>query len=98
MSELDLFIYVGEEYKEYSLWTGSIYMQEQLGAYGAVAFDMSLRCGTTVLAMDVAKSMMIAKEDVSTVLLAGGYCNGGFMNYKNERSRFMYNLAAGGGA
>ncbi|WP_236939113.1 3-oxoacyl-ACP synthase [Evansella clarkii] len=96
--EIDLIIYTGEEHKEYPLWTAGIYLQKKLGAVNAWAFDVSLRCSTTVMAMHVAKSLMQADKEINTVLLAGGYRNGDFINYENPRTRFMYNLAAGGGA
>jgi 3-oxoacyl-[acyl-carrier-protein] synthase-3 len=96
--EIDLIIYIGEEHKEYPLWTAGIKIQEAIGASNAWAFDVALRCGTTVMALKVAKSMMIADPKINTVLLAGGYRNGDFIDYQNPRTRFMYNLSAGGGA
>ncbi len=96
--EIDLIIYIGEEHKEYPLWTAGIKLQEAIGAFNAWAFDVALRCGTTVMALKVAKSMMIADPKINTVLLAGGYRNVDFIDYQNPRTRFMYNLGAGGGA
>ncbi|PKR76895.1 hypothetical protein CEY16_13895 [Halalkalibacillus sediminis] len=96
--EVDLVIYIGEEHKEYPLWTAGIKTQEALGCYNAWAFDVALRCGTTIMAMKVAKDMMIADERIRTVLLAGGYRNVDFIDYQNPRTRFMYNLGAGGAA
>ncbi|XXM73943.1 3-oxoacyl-ACP synthase [Lysinibacillus sphaericus] len=96
--EIDVVIYVGEEHKEYPLWTAAIKLQEEIGAYRAWAFDASLRCGTTIMAMKLAKSLMESDPDIKTVLLAGGYRNSDFINYKNDSTRFMFNLAAGGGA
>lgn len=96
--EIDLIIYIGEEFKEYPLWTAAINMQEELGAHHAWGFDVALRCGTTIMALKVAKAMMQQDEHIQTVLLAGGYRNGDLIDYTNERTRFMFNLATGGGA
>lgn len=96
--EIDLVIYIGEEHKEYPLWTAGIKLQEEVGAFNAWAFDVQLRCSTAVMGLKVAKSMMIADPDIQTVLLAGGYRNVDFINYENPRTRFMFNLGAGGGA
>lgn len=96
--EIDVVIYIGEEHKEYPLWTAGIKLQEEVGALNAWAFDVALRCGTTVMALKVAKSLMIADSTIQTVLLAGGYRNGDFIDYQNPRTRFMFNLSAGGGA
>lgn len=94
--DIDVIIYIGEEHKEYPLWTAAIKIQEELGALNAWAFDVQLRCGTTIMAIKVAKSLMIADDNIQTILLAGGYRNHDFIDYTNERTRFMYNLAAGG--
>ncbi|WP_374702874.1 3-oxoacyl-ACP synthase [Bacillus sp. T33-2] len=96
--EIDLVIYIGEEYKEYPLWTAGIKLQEEIGARKAWAFDTALRCGTTVMALKLAKSLMLTDGSINTVLLAGGYRNGDLIDYKNGRTRFMFNLGAGGGA
>ncbi|SDM79276.1 3-oxoacyl-ACP synthase [Bacillus sp. OK048] len=96
--EIDVVIYIGEEHKEYPLWTAGIKLQEAVGALNAWAFDIALRCGTTVMALKVAKSLMIADSRIKTVLLAGGYRNVDFIDYQNPRTRFMFNLGAGGGA
>ncbi|WAA12963.1 3-oxoacyl-ACP synthase [Fervidibacillus halotolerans] len=96
--EIDLVIYIGEEHKEYPLWTAGIKLQEEIGANHAWAFDVALRCGTTIMALKVAKSLMLADPSIQTVLLAGGYRNGDFIDYNNARTRFMNNLGAGGGA
>ncbi|NYE03913.1 3-oxoacyl-[acyl-carrier-protein] synthase-3 [Bacillus niacini] len=95
---IDVVIYIGEEHKEYPLWTAGIKLQEEVGAINAWAFDVALRCGTTVMALKVAKSLMIADPTINTVLLAGGYRNVDFIDYQNPRTRFMFNLGAGGGA
>ncbi|ASS75309.1 hypothetical protein CIG75_10115 [Tumebacillus algifaecis] len=95
---IDLVIYIGEEHKEYPLWTAGIKLQEAIGAVNAFAFDMQQRCGTMVMALKVAKDMMIADPEINTVLLAGGYRNSDFIDYSNPRTRFMYNLGAGGAA
>jgi 3-oxoacyl-[acyl-carrier-protein] synthase-3 len=42
--------------------------------------------------------MLIADPDVKTVLVAGGYRNGDFVDYTDKNMSMMYNLSAGGGA
>ena len=96
--QIDLIIYIGEEHKEYPLWTAAIKIQEEIGAYHAWGFDVAQRCGTTIMAMKIAKSMMESDPSIETVLLAGGYRNSDFIDYTNERTRFMFNLGAGGAA
>ena len=97
-ADIDLVICIGEEHKEYPLWTAGIKIQHDIGAVNAWAFDTALRCGTAIMAIKIAKDMMIADPTIRTVLLAGGYRNVDFIDYSNPRTRFMYNLGAGGGA
>lgn len=96
--EIDLVIYIGEEYKEYPVWTAALKLQQEIGATRAWGFDVALRCGTTIMALKVAKSMMLADDSIRTVLLAGGYRNVDLIDYENKSTSFMFNLAAGGGA
>lgn len=96
--EIDLVIYIGEEYKEYPVWTAALKLQQEVGALNAWGFDAALRCSTAMMAIKVAKSMMLADDSIRTVLLAGGYRNGDLIDYRNPRTRFMFNLGAGGGA
>lgn len=96
--EIDLIICIGEEWKEYPLTTSAMYIQEKIGAYNAYGYDISQRCCTTITAMKIAKDTMLSDENVKTVLICGGYRNGDFIDYKNSRVSFMYNLSAGGGA
>lgn len=96
--EIDLIISIGEEWKEYPLTTSAIYIQEKIGARNAYAFDLQQRCCTCITAMKVAKDMMLSDDSINTALIVGGYRNGDFIDYKNQRVSFMYNLGAGGGA
>ncbi len=95
---IDMVIWAGDEYKEYYIWTASIKLQHEVGADKAWAFDISLRCGTMIMAMKVAKDMMLSNDHLNTVLIASGYRNGDWIDYQNPRVSFMYNLGAGGAA
>ncbi|PUA38261.1 hypothetical protein C8Z91_16225 [Paenibacillus elgii] len=97
-ADIDLVIYIGEEHKEYPVWTAAMKLQQEVGAIRAWAFDVGMRCSTTVMALKVAQSMMIADRSIRTVLLAGGYRNGDLIDYGNRHTSFMFNLGAGGGA
>jgi 3-oxoacyl-[acyl-carrier-protein] synthase-3 len=48
--------------------------------------------------MKMAKDMMIADDDINTVLICGGYRNSDFVDYADPNMSMMFNLAAGGGA
>lgn len=95
---IDVIICMGEEWKEYPLTTSGIYIQEMIGARNAWAIDLQQRCCTTVSAMKIAKDMMMADDEINTVMIVGGYRNGDFVNYADPLMSMMYNLSAGGGA
>jgi len=96
--EIDLILCIGEEWKEYPLTTSGIYIQEKIGADNAWAIDVQQRCCSTVSAMKIAKDMMIADDEINTVMIVGGYRNGDYVDYTDKDMSMMYNLAAGGGA
>ncbi|WP_313345774.1 3-oxoacyl-ACP synthase [Sedimentibacter sp.] len=96
--EIDLILCMGEEWKEYPLTTSGIYIQEKIGATNAWAIDLQQRCCSTVAAMKIAKDMMIADDEINTVMVVGGYRNGDFVDYTDSDMSMMYNLSSGGGA
>lgn len=96
--EIDVVLCTTEEWKEYPLWTAGIKLAYDLGAKRAWAIDVQMRCATTMTAIKMAKALMLTDEKIRTVLIAGGYRNGDFVDYKNANARFLTNLSAGGGA
>lgn len=96
--EIDVVLSIGEEWKEYPLTTTGIYIQEKIGATNAWAIDLQQRCGTTVSALKMAKDMLIADDEINTIMIAGGYRNGDLVDFTDKSMSMMYNLAAGGGA
>ncbi|OUR99596.1 hypothetical protein A9Q84_00830 [Halobacteriovorax marinus] len=95
---IDLIIWTGSEYKEHPVWSAGIYVQRELGLKNAYAFDVAARCSTNVLALGLAKSLMTTDKKLNRVLLCGGHKTGDLVNYKDETSRFLYNLSDGGSA
>jgi len=97
-AEIDIVMCMGEEYKEYPLTTSALYIQDKIGAVNAWGIDVQNRCCTTVAAIKMAKDMLLADEEINTILIAGGYRNGDFIDYTDSNVSMMFNLAAGGGA
>lgn len=96
-ADVDVLISITEEHKEYPVWTAGIKAAHDLGAERAYAFDLGQKCGTGVLALKLAADMIKA-DGVSTALICGGYRNGDLVDYADPSTRFLNNLAAGGGA
>jgi len=96
--EIDLVLCTTEEWREYLLWTSGVHLAHEIGASRAWAMDIHARCATTVGALKMAKNMMMADPEINTVLIAGGYRISDFINYKNHRTSFLFNIGSGGGA
>lgn len=96
--DIDLILCMGEEWKEFPLTTSALYIQDRIGAVNAWGIDVQNRCCTCVAAMEIAKDMILADSKINTVLIAGGYRNGDFVDFTDNDMSMMYNLAAGGGA
>ena len=96
--DIDVILCIGEEWKEYPLTTSALYIQDRIGAVNAWGIDVQNRCCTCVSAMKIARDMMMADDEVNTVLVVGGYRNGDFVDYTDRDMSMMYNLGAGGGA
>jgi 3-oxoacyl-[acyl-carrier-protein] synthase-3 len=96
--EIDVVLCTTEEWREYTLWTSGIHLAYEIGATNAWAIDIHTRCATTVAAMKMAKDMMLADPEIDTVLIAGGYRVSDFINFKNPRTTFLWNIGSGAGA
>ncbi|PKQ31078.1 MAG: hypothetical protein CVT62_09020 [Actinobacteria bacterium HGW-Actinobacteria-2] len=97
-AEIDVILCVGEEWKEYGLTTSALYIQDRIGATNAWGIDIANRCCTTLTGLKMAKDMLLADDDIDTILVAGGYRNGDFVDYTDATVSMMFNLGAGGGA
>lgn len=96
--EIDVILCFGEEWKEYPLTTSALYIQDRIGATNAWGIDVQNRCCTSLTAFKMAKDMLMADDDIDTIMVAGGYRNGDFVDYTDKDMSMMYNLGAGGGA
>ena len=96
--DIDVILCFGEEWKEYPLTTSALYIQDYVGATNAWGIDLQNRCCSTIATMKIAKDMLLADDDIDTILVAGGYRNGDFVDYTDKDMSMMYNLSAGGGA
>ncbi|MBN1661849.1 MAG: 3-oxoacyl-ACP synthase, partial [Anaerolineae bacterium] len=96
--EIDVVLCTTEEWREYLLWTTAIHLAYEIGATNAWGIDLHTRCATTIAAMQMAKGIMLADPGVDTILIGGGYRVSDFINHKNQRLSFMWNIGSGAGA
>lgn len=96
--DIDLLIWFGAQHKDYPCWLAGLYVADKIGATNAWSFDMEGMCGSFMMALDVSKSMMIAKEELNTVLLVSGYRNNDLIDLKESSTRFMLDIGSCGAA
>lgn len=96
--DIDVILCVGEEWKEYPLTTSALYIQDRIGATNAWGIDLANRCCTTLSTLKMAKDMLQGDDEIDTILVAGGYRNGDFVDYTDKTASMFFDLGAGGGA
>lgn len=96
--QVKLVISHGSEHKDHLVWNAAAKIQHNVGAVNAYAFEMYALCAGAPIALNIARSMMMADPRLDMVLLAAGSRENDLINPRNERSRFMLNFGAGGGA
>ncbi|MCL2367934.1 MAG: hypothetical protein FWC72_02965, partial [Oscillospiraceae bacterium] len=94
--DIDMILFGGETYAEYGCWTVGIYVQEEIGAKNAYAWDLSFRCAGLPLSLKVAKDMMIADAKLKNVLVCCGNNNAQLVDYQDPNQTFLFNMAPGG--
>ncbi|MEJ5272709.1 MAG: 3-oxoacyl-ACP synthase [Spirochaetota bacterium] len=96
--KIDLIIWFGAQHKDYPCWLAGLYVADRIGAKNAWSFDMEGMCGSFMMALDVAKSMMMTKDDLNTVLLVSGYRNNDLIDLSEPTTRFMLDIGSSGAA
>ena len=97
-AEIDLIIWCGAQHKDYPCWLAGLNVAQRLQANRAWSFDMEAMCGSMMAAIDVAKSLMLVKDDVNTVLLVSGYRNNDLVDLGYAATHFMMDVGSGGSA
>ncbi len=81
--DIDVILSITEEWKEYPLTTSALYVQGKIGADNAWGIDLQNRCCTSVSAIKIAKDMLIADDEIDTIMIVGGYRNGDFVDFND---------------
>lgn len=96
--EIDVVIWIGEEYKDYICQTAGIRVQEEVGARRAWGFDLIGQGTTSLVGLRTAQDLVIGDPAVRTLLLAGGTRNIDLVDYSNPHTRWMLSTSASGAA
>lgn len=97
-TDVDVVMYFGSMGKDFYVWSASPKIQDLVGATNAFSLEMSyVSCGTPV-ALKVATDMLRADPEIQNMLIVGGCREANFLDYSNQRSRFMFNFGDGAAA
>jgi 3-oxoacyl-[acyl-carrier-protein] synthase III len=93
--EIDVVMYFGSMWKDYTVWQAAPWIAHRLGATNAYAVEYdNVSCGTPV-ALRMARDMLLAEDELQNVLLVAACRESYLLDYANERSRFMFNFGDG---
>jgi 3-oxoacyl-[acyl-carrier-protein] synthase-3 len=93
--EIDVVMYFGSMWKDYAVWQASPWIAHRIGATRAYSVEYdNVSCGTPV-ALRLARDMLLAEDDLRTILVVAACRESYLLDYSNERSRFMFNFGDG---
>ena len=93
--DVDVVMYFGSMWKDYAVWQAAPWIAHRIGASRAYAVEYdNVSCGTPV-ALRIARDMLLAEDELRTVLVVAACRESYLLDYANERSRFMFNFGDG---
>ena len=96
--EIDVVMYYGSTWKDYSVWQAAPWIGHRVGATNAFAIEYDNVSHGTSIALRVARNMLRAELDLRNVLMVAACRESYLLDYANERSRFMFNFGDGAAA
>lgn len=96
--EVDLVVYCGSEFKDYVVWSAAAKIAHVLGCVHAEAYEIYALCAGMPITLRVVRDMMLAEEDISTVLVVAASKESTLVDRSNQRTRFMFNFGDGASA
>jgi 3-oxoacyl-[acyl-carrier-protein] synthase-3 len=92
---IDVVMYYGSMWKDYAVWQAAPWIAHRIGASRAYAVEYdNVSCGTPV-ALRIARDMLRAEDELQTILVVAACRESYLLDYRNERSRFMFNFGDG---
>ena len=93
--QIDVVMYYGSMWKDYAVWQAAPWIAHRIGATSAYAVEYDNVSAGTPVALRIARDMLLAEDDLQTVLVVAACRESYLLDYGNERSRFMFNFGDG---
>jgi 3-oxoacyl-[acyl-carrier-protein] synthase-3 len=92
---IDVVMYYGSMWKDYAVWQAAPWIAHRINATRAYAVEYdNVSCGTPV-ALRIARDMLLAEDELQTILVVAACRESYLLDYGNARSRFMFNFGDG---
>jgi 3-oxoacyl-[acyl-carrier-protein] synthase III len=92
---IDVVMYFGSTWKDYAVWQVSPLISHELGCARALALEFDNVSHGTPMALRVARDLLLAEDELRTILLVAACRESYLLDYANERSRFMFTFGDG---
>jgi 3-oxoacyl-[acyl-carrier-protein] synthase-3 len=94
-STIDAVMYFGSMWRDYPVWQAAPHIAYRLGASNAFAIEYANVSHGAPIALRIARDLLRAEEELTTVLIVAACRESYLLDYGNERSRFMFNFGDG---
>jgi len=94
-ASIDVVMYYGSMWRDYSVWQVAPHIAHRLGATRAFAIEYDNVSHGTPIALRVARDMLRAEPELRTILMVAACRESYLIDYENQRSRFMFNFGDG---
>jgi 3-oxoacyl-[acyl-carrier-protein] synthase III len=94
-ASIDVVMYFGSMWRDYSVWQVAPHIAHRLGATRAFAVEYDNVSHGTPIALRLARDMLRAEAELRTVLMVAACRESYLIDYENQRSRFMFNFGDG---
>jgi 3-oxoacyl-[acyl-carrier-protein] synthase-3 len=92
---IDVVMYYGSTWKDYAVWQVSPLIAHELGCVNALALEFDNVSHGTPIALRVARDLLRAEDELRTILVVAACRESYLLDYRHERSRFMFNFGDG---
>ncbi len=92
---IDVVMYYGSMWKDYAVWQVAPLIAHRLGATHAYAVEYDNVSSGTPVALRIARDMLLAEDELRSILLVAACRESHLLDYANKRSRFMFNFGDG---
>jgi 3-oxoacyl-[acyl-carrier-protein] synthase III len=93
--EIDVVMYYGSMWKDYAVWQAAPWIAHRIGASRAYAVEYDNVSAGTPVALRIARDMLLAEDDLRTMLVVAACRESYLLDYGNAKSRFMFNFGDG---